>query len=681
VTIPEGVLSIGNEAFAECANLESVVFPESLEAIDGYAFYGCRSLADAEFPATLGTIGYCAFSQCAALQSIRLSQNIAYISVGAFAGCNASVEVDESCAFCASTYCVVDDMLFDADMTRLVYCPTGKSGDVYVPQGVEEFDFSSCSNITSITLPKTVSFIPYWSLGGCSSLMEINIPKGVWGISSYAFCDCSALSTITLPESVTDVGVSAFWGCSGLKTLTIPWNVTFIGEGAFMGCDNLYAVDFECAPPSGVVNAAIPQDAIIRYNQEYEDEWLPVIEECGFTNASPYLPSKPDGGPYEEEVDGIVWTYVVYEGEATIESADPAADSLVVPETLGGRTVTGLSDYAFYACSDLISIKLHRHIASVGCETFHHCSALMRIEVDAENPSFKSENGLLLDKSGQSVVAGVNGVVTIPDGVTRIEENVFLVCGNLTSVVMPSSVQYVANGAFGGCEMLTNVLFEGSMPRCGLFAFTDRDNPGQDSQNLTIHTTADPLSCAYVAGMPVVFDNYKSQTAVQTIVLTVTNVVVHYITNSKPSDSVIPDTTAGIVNIIAEVDSSKAVAITPDWAAQYPDFGSVFGGDFSAALTMPTGKKDGAGNALLVWQDFVAGTDPTKQGDVFTASITFDKETGKPVISWSPELSAAEAAKREYKKYGKVKLTDEWVEISDAAAENYNFFKVSVGMK
>ena len=84
---------------------------------------------------------------------------------------------------------------------------------------------------------------------------------------------------------------------------------------------------------------------------------------------------------------------------------------------------------------------------------------------------------------------------------------------------------------------------------------------------------------------------------------------------------------------------------------------------------------------MMVWQDFVAGTDPTDPESKFTASITFDKDTGKPVISWSPELTAAEAAKRTYKKYGKVKLTDaNWTEIVDND-EDYNFFKVSVEMK
>ena len=161
----------------------------------------------------------------------------------------------------------------------------------------------------------------------------------------------------------------------------------------------------------------------------------------------------------------------------------------------------------------------------------------------------------------------------------------------------------------------------------------------------------------------------------------VSNIVVHYVTQSISSDAVIPPTSAGIVNVITEVNAGNAIAITADWANQYPGFEDLYGEDFGKAVTAQTGKRDGAGNPMFVWQDFVAGTDPTKPEDTFKASITFDKDTGKPVISWTPELSAEEAAKREYKVFGKAKINDKDWTLVDGDAESFNFFKVSVGMK
>jgi hypothetical protein len=101
----------------------------------------------------------------------------------------------------------------------------------------------------------------------------------------------------------------------------------------------------------------------------------------------------------------------------------------------------------------------------------------------------------------------------------------------------------------------------------------------------------------------------------------------------------------------------------------------------SKAVTALTGKTDGSGRPMMVWQDFVAGTDPTDPDDVFRASITFDEATGAPIVSWTPELSASEAAKRTYKTFGKVRLNDaDWTRV-DGDAATYNFFKVTVEMK
>lgn len=164
--------------------------------------------------------------------------------------------------------------------------------------------------------------------------------------------------------------------------------------------------------------------------------------------------------------------------------------------------------------------------------------------------------------------------------------------------------------------------------------------------------------------------------------LTITNVVVHYVATAQQSSAVTLATdSTGIVNVITEISSSGAIAVSSDWTEQYqPNFTSKFGSNFTKAVTAFTGKIDSAGSKMMVWQDYVAGTDPTDINDVFRASITFDKNTKKPVISWTPILSAEEAAKRVYLIYGKANLTDDWM-LVNGNAENYNFFKVVVQMK
>ena len=83
---------------------------------------------------------------------------------------------------------------------------------------------------------------------------------------------------------------------------------------------------------------------------------------------------------------------------------------------------------------------------------------------------------------------------------------------------------------------------------------------------------------------------------------------------------------------------------------------------------------------MLVWQDYVAGTDPTDEADTFKAMIRMDGTT--PIIEFTPELSAIEKAKRKYTIWGKTRLSDAaWVEVASGNEADYNFFKISVEMK
>ena len=105
-------------------------------------------------------------------------------------------------------------------------------------------------------------------------------------------------------------------------------------------------------------------------------------------------------------------------------------------------------------------------------------------------------------------------------------------------------------------------------------------------------------------------------------------------------------------------------------------------GELSAdqAARQTRGKRDGQGQLLPIWQDYVAGTDPTDEKDVFRASITI--VDGKVTISCSPELDDARKAMRKYTTWGKKSLMDtKWTEVEEGCEAEFNFFKVSVEMR
>ncbi len=97
--------------------------------------------------------------------------------------------------------------------------------------------------------------------------------------------------------------------------------------------------------------------------------------------------------------------------------------------------------------------------------------------------------------------------------------------------------------------------------------------------------------------------------------------------------------------------------------------------DFETAAKQATGKVDAKGRSMSVWQDYVAGTDPTNPVDIFHAMITMSNDV--PIVTWTPNLNS-NGEVRVYTVLGKTNLTDAaWVCPTNAA---HRFFKVKVEM-
>ena len=87
VTLPDGVTSIGNYAFMNCANLESITLPYGLKTINYGAFNGCAKLTSLVLPNTVTTLGTNCFKNCTSLETIVLPNSMTAIGNGVFAGC------------------------------------------------------------------------------------------------------------------------------------------------------------------------------------------------------------------------------------------------------------------------------------------------------------------------------------------------------------------------------------------------------------------------------------------------------------------------------------------------------------------------------------------------------------------------------------------------------------------
>ncbi len=173
----------------------------------------------------------------------------------------------------------------------------------------------------------------------------------------------------------------------------------------------------------------------------------------------------------------------------------PAAkqnDSYFIPEG-----VTLIQKYAFYGCTKLTSLRIPASIKWIGVAgqvgNFSNCSALTSIEVDPENPSYSSIDGVLFNKNGKILYVypgGKQGNYMIPEGTLEIEGNAFE-CAGLTSVHFPLSLESLGSYVFYRCTALTDIYCRSEKP----ISTSDAPFSEEAYKNATLHI---PLGCKSV---------------------------------------------------------------------------------------------------------------------------------------------------------------------------------------
>lgn len=226
------VTSIGGGAFDKNNALTSVVIPSSITSIESSAFYHCTGLTSINILEGVKSIGSYAFKECTNLATINIPNSVTHIGSNAFDW--------------TAWYNNQPDGLIYINTIAYKYKGTMPEGtDLYIKKGTSAIApaaFLSCSGLTFVTIPESVTSIGDRAFQECSNLVSVGIPNSVTYIGVNAFAGCSSLASITIPKSVNRIENGAFEGCSGLTSVTIPDGVTSIEEYAFNWCSGLVSV-------------------------------------------------------------------------------------------------------------------------------------------------------------------------------------------------------------------------------------------------------------------------------------------------------------------------------------------------------------------------------------------------------------------------------------------------------
>ncbi len=173
VDFPESVEKIGEHAFEGCSALTEIIVPNTVTVIGDSAFAGCSALADVTLSTALTDIGANAFNG-SSITSIDVPYNVKTIGAGAFANCSALTAINVAAANTA--YKTKDGVLYTADLSELIVCPAGKTGDVVISEGTQKISsnaFLGCANVASVTIPASVTDIDVTAFNGCADALVI----------------------------------------------------------------------------------------------------------------------------------------------------------------------------------------------------------------------------------------------------------------------------------------------------------------------------------------------------------------------------------------------------------------------------------------------------------------------------------------------------------------------------
>lgn len=471
--ISNNVKSLPQNAFKNCKELTYISIPYDCK-IDKTTFEGCYNLCTVEVSGTSD-------KEIEAKVKEKIENSIL--------GIGEKVKV-ASFTDKASDEAILTEDIFNVEdgiITKLNISNEDKAQlkEIEIPDHIDNIEiegigndlFNGCSELTSVTLPDTITSIGSGAFVGCSKLTEIKVPEGVTEIDNAVFSGCTSLSKITLPTNISKIESWAFLNCYNLEEINIPEKVTEIGDMAFYNCQKLVSLElpdntislgtyaFASCISLEEVKVPITCTEFDKTTFQEDRNIKSIVINGGTYDEKGYLKQKieqsvngKEVGEYIPQEKETIVTYVdgasnaaidtdyIFNVEDGIVTGIKASDydrekiqSIKIPETIDGVCITAIGNNVFKGCTALEKVEFPSTLKVIGDASFMQCESLKEIE--------------------------------IPEGVETIENAAFNGCSNLVSIKMPSTLKSMGSYTFTNCYKLKNINIPENIEEIGTMEF------------------------------------------------------------------------------------------------------------------------------------------------------------------------------------------------------------------
>mgnify|MGYP001443464816 FL=1 len=468
VSMPEGITSIGFEAFSGCQNLESVALPESLTTLDYDAFNSCQSLKTIKIPSGVTAIPDRCFVSCSSLENVTIPEGVTTVGLDAFYSC------DLNTLTLPSTITKIDDGVFSHNNNlRTITCNA-----VTPPMlGDNVFYYSATS---SVKVPLQ-SIAAYRQADGWKNISEYYVYEVISDGVTYRIDDIGAyvravdktVSEVSLAENVAFEGAqyplykiadNAFAGNGSITLVTVPATVETIGSNAFDGVTYPIIKIKATTPPVlasklPMLSAIVPPASVKAYKAANYWKDMTIIGEGKndievTTSATVDL---TEAIMTQAKITPASVTSIKVHGPLTNDDIINALNTNMrscYAIDLSDAEIEALPDGAFDGKIGLLEISLPAGLKAIGNNAFRGCFAL-RNEVTIPAG---------VQTIGSYAFSGCRNAKfnpALPETLTAIGDYAFQNCANLYAVTLPASLQTIGEYAFYASSIQKIVLPEG----------------------------------------------------------------------------------------------------------------------------------------------------------------------------------------------------------------------------